>query len=275
MVLIADSGSTKCDWRVYDGIGAKVFQKRTNGINPMIHSDEDIGLLVQEVRNEIPNEILQVEFYCAGGKSEESQQRLFQVFSQFFKEAQVRIEDDLGIAVKCAKGEPSVVCILGTGANSCFFDGAKIHKRLPDWGYQVMDLGSGNYFGRELLRSYAYGYMPRDLLGKFEDSHNLNNKDILHELYQGGNPSSYLAKFAKFMIENRDHLFLRSMIRDGVDKVFEHVLGPYRYEIEQYPLYFIGSISFYLQDFLREKAKVLDCKAVHFIGKPIEYLSEG
>ncbi len=274
MVLIADSGSTKCDWQVCDKAGTTVIQKRTNGINPMIHSDNDIELILKELKNDVPYEILQVEFYCAGGKNEESQQRLTRIFHQFFKQAEVRIEDDLGVAVKCTKGVPGVVCILGTGANSCFFDGTNIHKRLPDLGYQIMDLGSGNYFGRELLRSYAYGYMPTDLMKKFENIYNLNSKVILQELYNGENPSSYLASFARFMIENHEHRFFQSMIADGLEKVFDYVLGPYQFEIQQHPLYFIGSIAFHLQDLIKEKAKEYNCEAIRFIGKPIAYLSE-
>ncbi|NDV16567.1 N-acetylglucosamine kinase [Muricauda sp. TY007] len=273
MVLIADSGSTKCDWQVYNKMGDMVFQKSTNGINPMIHSDDDILLVLQELKNDILIEISQIEFYCAGGKNEESQQRLTRVFHQLFKRAQVRIEDDLGMAVKCTKGVPGVVCILGTGSNSCFFDGTKIHKRLPDLGYQVMDLGSGNYFGRELLRSYAYGYMPHDLMEKFGNRYDLESKVILQELYRGENPSSYLANFARFMIENHEHPFHLAMIEKGMEKVFDYVLRPYQYEIKRHPLYFIGSIAFHLQDHLREKAKVQGYEAIHFIDKPIKYLS--
>ncbi|MBR9855779.1 MAG: N-acetylglucosamine kinase [Algicola sp.] len=273
MILIADSGSTKCDWHVYNKTGAKVFQKRTNGINPIIHSDDDIASVIQVLKDDIPDEILQVEFYCAGGKNEASQQRLIRIFQEYFKQVKVRIEDDLGMAVKCTGGLPGVVCILGTGTNSCFFDGTKIHKRLPDLGYQVMDLGSGNYYGRELLRSYAYGYMPPGLKEKFENRYDLKSEVILQELYHGENPSSYLANFAKFMIENYEHSFLQGIIAEGVEKVFDHVLAPYRREMEQYPLYFIGSIAFYLQDFLREKAKANGYEKVHFISKPIDYLS--
>ena len=96
MVLIADSGSTKCDWQVYDTTGSMMFQKRTIGINPIIHSDGDICSVLQELKNDMPNEISQIEFYCAGGKNAESKQRLLQIFGQFFKQAQVKIEDDLG-----------------------------------------------------------------------------------------------------------------------------------------------------------------------------------
>lgn len=273
MVLIADSGSTKCDWQVYNTAGSVMFQKRTIGINPMIHSDDDIDSVLQELKSIMPHEISQIEFYCAGGEHPESQHRLIKIFGQYFKRARVTIEDDLGIAVKCTKGLPGVVCILGTGANSCFFDGAKIHKRLPDLGYQIMDLGSGNYYGRELLRSYAYGYMPSDLRKTFEDRYNLETKAILRELYYGENPSSYLANFAKFMIANNNHPFMLSLLREGVDKVFTHVLGPYHFEMKRYPIYFVGSIAFYLQNAIQDKAKAHTFNRIHFIGKPLEYLS--
>lgn len=272
MVLIADSGSTKCDWHVYNTSGVRLFQRRTTGINPMIHSDDDIEAVLQGLKEHLEDGISRVEFYCAGGKDYSSQQRLSRIFQKYFNHAQVQIADDLGMAVKCTKGKPGVVCILGTGSNSCFFDGTEIHKRLPDLGYQVMDLGSGNYFGRKLLRSYAYGYMPSDLMKEFGDRYDLKGKVILQELYHGENPSSYLANFAKFMIENHGHPFFWSIIDDGLEKVFEYVLGPYQYEMKRHPLYFIGSIAFHLQDFLREKAKVKGYETIHFMDKPIKYL---
>lgn len=272
MVLIADSGSTKCDWHVYNASGVRLLKRRTKGINPMIHSDDDIERILQGLKEDIGDGISLVEFYCAGGKNDRSQQRLSRILRKYFNNAQVQIADDLEMAVKCTGGKPGVVCILGTGSNSCFFDGTKIHKRLPDLGYQVMDLGSGNYFGRELLRSYAYGYMPSDLMEEFGNRYDLNGKVVLQELYHGENPSSYLANFAKFMIENHEHPFFRSIVEDGFEKVFDYVLGPYWYEMKRHPLYFIGSIAFYLQDLLRAKAKVYSCSAVHFIGKPLEYI---
>ncbi len=272
MVLIADSGSTKCDWHVYNTSGTRLLKRSTKGINPMIHSDDDIEKILRGLKENIENEISLVEFYCAGGKDDNSQQRLSRIFRKYFNHAQVQIDDDLGMAVKCTNRKPGVVCILGTGSNSCFFDGTKIHKRLPDLGYQVMDLGSGNYFGRELLRSYAYGYMPSDLMEEFGNRYDLKDKIVLQELYHGENPSSYLANFAKFMIENHNHPFFRSIIEDGLEKVFECVLGPYQYEMKQHPMYFIGSIAFHLQDFLREKAKEKEYGTIHFMDRPIKYL---
>ena len=157
MILIADSGSTKCDWHLYDNKNKKVFQKRTIGINPIILSDAEIRLILQLVKNDIPFELLRVEFYCTGGSHEESKHKLVGLLHEYFSQAKILIEDDLELAAKCIKNGAGVLCILGTGSNSCFFDGVTLHKRLPDLGYQVMDEGSGNYYGKELLRSYAYG----------------------------------------------------------------------------------------------------------------------
>ncbi len=272
MILIADSGSTKCDWHLYDRGNNKVFQKRTIGINPMILSDVEIRFVLQQVRTDIPMEVHRVEFYCAGGSHEESKHRLIGLFHECFSRARVLIEDDLEMAAKCTKGGPGVLCILGTGSNSCFFDGKNLHRRLPDLGYQVMDEGSGNYYGRELLRGYAYGYMPDGLRERFEESHDLRDNAILKELYNGENPSSYLANFAQFLIWNQEHAFMKGLIKKGVDKVFEHVLGPYHLEMEEHPVFFIGSIAFFLQSTIREEAYRRGYGTVYFIRKPIEYI---
>lgn len=272
MVLIADSGSTKCDWHLYDEKKNRVFQKRTVGINPMILSDVEIRYILQKIKFDVQHEITKVEFYCAGGGHEESKHKLIGLFRECFSHAKVLIEDDLEMAAKCIKGGPGVLCILGTGSNSCFFDGKNLHKRLPDLGYQVMDEGSGNYFGRELLRSYAYGYMPAELRKSFECTYDLRDGTILKELYNGENPSSYLANFAQFLIEYQEHVFLGKLIKKGVSNVFEHVLGPYHPEMKNYPIYFVGSIGFFLQNFIKEEAHKKGYESLQFIRKPIEYI---
>ncbi|WP_228238292.1 N-acetylglucosamine kinase [Allomuricauda sp. M10] len=272
MILIADSGSTKCDWHLYDEKNNKVFQKRTIGINPMILSDAEIRLILQLVKVDIPLEVSRVEFYCAGGSHEESKHRLVGLFHECFSRAKILIEDDLEMAVKCIKGGVGVLCILGTGSNSCFFDGTNLHKRLPDLGYQVMDEGSGNYYGRELLRSYAYGYMPDELKENFEHTYNLQTNAILKELYNGENPSSYLANFAQFLIQYQEHVFIKRLIKKGLDKVFGHVLGPYHSEMKKHPIYFVGSIAFFLQNVIREEAYKRGYTTLYFIRKPIEHI---
>lgn len=273
MVLIADSGSTKCDWLGHDSKGIGIFQKRTIGVNPMLLSDMEIETVIQEVRKDIPQGVSRVEFYCAGGNHDESKSRLGDLFQKHFPQANVLVADDLEMAVKCGQGLPGVVCILGTGSNSCFFDGAQIHKRLPDLGFHVMDEGSGNYFGRELLRSHAYGYMPTDLRKIFGDQYDLEDNTIVKELYHGDNPSSYLANFAQFMVQYQEHVFMQGMIKDGVDKVFEHVLGPYKKEMQRHPIYFIGSIAFYLQKTIQNEARKRGYDTVFFIKNPIQYFT--
>lgn len=139
----------------------------------MLLSDVEIETVFQEVKKDIPQCVSKVEFFCAGGNHEESKSGLGNLFQKHFPKAKIFVADDLEMAARSTRGLPGVVCILGTGSNSCFFDGVQTHKRLPDLGYHVMDEGSGNYFGRELLRSYAYRYMPVDLRKIFEDQYDL------------------------------------------------------------------------------------------------------
>lgn len=133
MVLIADSGSTKCDWHVYNTSGVRLLKRSTKGINPMIHSDDDIEKILRGVKEDIEDEISLVEFYCAGGKDDSSQQRLSRMFRKYFNYAQVQIADDLGMAVKCTNGKPGVVCVLGTGSNSCFLMEQRFTNDCPIW----------------------------------------------------------------------------------------------------------------------------------------------
>ncbi|MEC7771789.1 MAG: hypothetical protein VX798_11435 [Bacteroidota bacterium] len=271
MILVADCTASKCDWHLLDANRVVLCEKRTRGLNPMIASKTEIRSLVRELKGSFRlHRISQVEFYCTGGKEAVPQNILLGLFREHAPNIKVIVEEDLDLAVKCKGGLPAVVCILDGNARSCFYDGLELHKRLPDFGCPIMDDGSSVYFGRELIRSYVFGVMPESLRRNLEDCYELDDSGILEAVYQGTNPSGYLANFRWFLIQNQEHPFIKAMIKLGICKVFDHILEPYDKELKALPLHFIGELAYSLKDLLKEEAYKRGYGTVFFTQSPMK-----
>src|SRR5690625_3728744 len=169
MILIADSGSTNCDWVLLDNYGGIVFRTNTRGLNPDILTTQELHKRVansEEIAH-VKQDIDAVYFYGAGCGTEKNKKRLKRFFEKYFRYATCHVHADLMAACLSVTNEPGIVCVLGTGSNSCYFDGEQSIPTAPSLGYILMDEGSGNYFGKELLREYFYKRMPPDLAKKF------------------------------------------------------------------------------------------------------------
>jgi len=276
MILIADSGSTKCDWAVYKN-NCEHTRKRTQGLNPSILSDKIINAILTDLASDfksIKNNISIVYFFGAGCNTSKSKQKISRLLQLTFKNANIIVEEDIVAAVRATTKSPAVVCILGTGSNCCFFDGKDVHKKIPSLGYILMDEGSGNYFGKELLKSYFYNDMPLDLKVLFKQSFNLKPQIVSENLYKLGTPNKYLAHFAPFLFENYQHPFIKNILIKGFATFIEEHLMCYREELKSFPLHFVGSIAFNAQDII---IKILNNKGLHarcFIKNPIDNLSK-
>lgn len=274
MILIADSGSTKCDWVVI-GQNKKIeLRTTTKGINSRYLSIAQITEILKgsETLFKIKDKVSKILFYGAGCGIEQSKLKLETVFKNFFRPLEIKIEEDLTAAVHGTTTTPAVVCILGTGSNCCFYDGTKIHIHQSSLGYSVMDEGSGNYFGKQLLRSYFYNQMPNEVKNSFEQSFDLSLDDVLTSLYQSENPSTYLASFARFLIHNRKHPFIANIINIGINELFDTLLMCYEKELKTNPLHFVGSVGDYLQEDIRRIGKSKNYTIGSFVKKPIENL---
>lgn len=227
MLLIADSGSTKCDWLLFKNNEIEPIRILTKGLNPSILKGEEIKKIIS--RDEIllgyANEITLIYFFGAGCSTPKSIKLIEDALSSFFEKATIIAKEDTMAAVWATTKKPAVVCILGTGSNCCYYDGVNIHLKVPAMGYLLMDEASGNYFGKELLKSYYYNQMPNDLRDSFEDKFSLNENDVLDNLYKSKTPNRYLADYAVFLIKNKGHDFIDKIIRDGISKfVDNHIL---------------------------------------------------
>lgn len=272
MLLIADSGSTKCDWVLFKSKEQEPIKFRTDGMNPSILKKEDLEkvLLSCDELLQFKSDIKTVYFFGAGCNNNASIEMLQGLFGTVFPNAESTVKEDTMAAVWATTSGPAVVCILGTGSNCCLYDGENIHLKVPAMGYLLMDEGSGNYFGKELLKSYYYNQMPEDLKISFEKEFNLSEGEVIENLYQNTTPNQYLAEYAIFLFNNKEHPLMAKIIKEGFKKFIENHILQFKEELKCVPLYFVGSVAFYGQDFLMEALKENGIKASRFVKRPIE-----
>lgn len=281
MILIVDSGSTKCDWIAIDSKnGKEVFDKqRTRGLNPAIISEADAYDIIS--RNQIlvqyKSEIEHVFFYGAGCGTVEAPKILESVLSSIFINAKVLVKEDTYAAIYSTVGiehSPAVVCILGTGSNCTYFDGKGVHQRVISLGYSIMDDGSGNYFGRQLLRDYYFNRMPHNLKLIFKTRYDMNDDVIKTNLYKKPNPNAYLATFAEFLVLNKESDYVQGVIKKGLRSFVSTMILQFEEEIQTVPVHFAGSIAYFLQREIKEVAQEFGFTVGNFQRRPIEGLSD-
>ena len=276
MILIADGGSTKADWIALDANKNERFRVRTLGLNPAVISSEELTNRIVNMFQliNIKDEVSQVYFYGAGCGTPKACAILKDVMQAIFTNADIAVEEDMLAAVYAASGKnPALVCILGTGSNSCYFDGQSMQMQVPSLGYVLMDEASGNYFGKRLIRDYFYGMMPKYMIDRFEADYVLDADTIKTNIYRAPNPNMYLASFAKFMFDFKDEKYVRRLMKKGFEKFFKYRILPYN-PSEDLPIYFIGSIAHYFKEILDDVAKKNGLKISGVIQRPIDNLLE-
>lgn len=276
MILIADGGSTKADWIALDKNKQEVFRVRTLGLNPAVVSKEE---LLNRIVNmfqliNVKDEIKEIHFYGAGCGTPKPVGILHEVLQSIFSNAQIHISEDLLAAVYASLGKkPGIVCILGTGSNSCYFDGENMETNVVSLGYTLMDEASGNFFGKRLIRDYFYKTMPENIAKSLENQYDMDPDNIKFNLYRQSNPNMYLASFAKFMFEFKDDKYIKSLMRAGLQRFFRFRVLPYN-PTEITEIYFIGSIAFYFREILEGIAENNGLKIAGVIQRPIDNLIE-
>lgn len=276
MILIADGGSTKCDWIVLDDKGERVFETRTEGLNPAVFELETLKsrLHANEDLKSNKASIERVHFYGAGCGTPEPTKILEDLLQDYFPQAQILVKEDMVAAVFAATTEPGIVCILGTGSNSCYYDGDKIHMEVESLGYVLMDEASGNYFGKRLLRDYYYKRMPKTIAEEFEKRYDLDADAIKQNIYRSDNPNTYLANFAEFIFtsEERNGYFYL-LITEGIKKFVENRVMCFP-EAQNVPIHFIGSIAHFSQDIIRDALLPYHLTMGNIVRRPIEGIIE-
>ena len=273
MILIADSGSTKTDWRIIDA-GGNIYQAKTVGLNPYHQSTDDIvGILSQELVPQLTVSVEQIVFYGAGCANEAISQVAAQALQRVFPSANVEVHSDLLAAAHALCGhEPGIACILGTGANSCLYDGQAIVDNIPPLGYILGDEGSGTYLGKALLNCYLKRDLPEPLRSQFAKRYAVTTDSVLDNVYRQPQPNRYLAGFAKFAFHHLKHPYIARMVYEGFRQFLTKNVRPYE-GYEQYNIHFTGSIAFYYSNLLRQVANDEGFRIQNIVESPIAGLT--
>lgn len=273
MLLIADSGSTKIDWCLIDNGGKKTYF-HSMGLNPYNVSQQTINKEIET--NILPNllttENIQMFFYGSGCSTFQKKTFMQNIFNHYLINSEIHIEDDLLGAARalCGKQE-GVAAILGTGSNSCLFDGEKIKENLPALGYVLCDEGAGTNIGKIVLRNYLRKQMPEHIHQQFAQQYPGEEADFLTKLYQGEKPNYYLASFAKFVITRQNDEYCRKIITEAFNNFFLMQVTQYT-DYKKYRLNVVGSVGYYAKDVLIEVADNYGVKVNNVIQSPLESL---
>jgi len=274
MIAIVDSGSTKSDWVILDEFKNVFLKTETIGFNPNFISRE---LIVPEIEkntslNTVKNSITKIYFYGSGCGVKQNCDTIEHEVSRVFTNAKITVKEDLAAAAYAAyNGKPAIVCIMGTGSNSCYFDGENLKIKLPSLGILIGDEGSGSAIGKQLVRRFFMQKLPQDLHEEFENTYHLTIDEALKNMYHSTRPNAFLADFNKFVVERKDHPYFIQMVSEEMKNFFEYQVIPYE-ESKESEINFIGSIAYYYENILRSVASELHLNVGHVVQKPIESL---
>lgn len=272
-ILIADSGATKTEWCVSDG--GETTTIFSEGLNPYYHTTESIRDVVrQTLMPKLDADIDEIFFYGAGCDSEAKYAVVREALSSIFTDANIHIYHDLlGAARACFLHEPGIGCILGTGSNSCLYDGKEIIEHIPSLAFILGDEGSAGYFGKKLINKYFRYELPDDLRKPLEKDYNMDLDYITKGLYDGSQKSRFIASYGAFLGEHADHPLIKEMLYEGFESFISRILLKYT-NATDYEVRFIGSVAFAHQDMIKEILQKYDLKPGLFVQNPMERLVE-
>ena len=272
-ILIADSGSTKTDWCLVENGHSRVFS--TQGISPYFQTEAQVQDIVQkELITQYPAllTVAEIYFYGTGCLNPANARLVENALQAVFTNTNISVTHDLmGAARGLCGRKKGVVSILGTGSNSCFYDGTDIVKNNPGLGYVLGDEGSGTYLGKLILKYYLYNSFDDELKFKFEAKYNTNRDEILENVYRKPLANRYLASFAGFLSENRGHFIVENTLEDGLNEFFFSHLYKYS-ESWTSELHFSGGIAYAFRDVIKTLCELYELQFGNIARSPLEGL---
>ncbi len=274
-VLIADSGSTKCDWLLLDASGKELMEFHTMGFNPYFHSAdrvEEVMFNHSDVKG-IKEDVTHVYFYGAGSSSPELCAIIEAGLQRVFEEAQIRVGHDLvGAAYSTFDGRPGITCIIGTGSNSCQFDGQQVIEEVPALAYILGDEASGSWHGKRLLAAKLYHHLSDEVERDFDATYGLTKDDIIDKVYRDSDPNVFLASFMTFIGKHKDQPMFRQWLKEGFRSFIDVHVKCFEGWQHQ-PVHFIGSVAYHFQEELRAECAKDGIEVGQIIKKPIDGLA--
>jgi len=273
MVLIVDSGSTKSDWVLLKSDGSRELFK-TMGFNPYFHNETIISNAIKQNADlfKCSDEVEQVFYYGAGCSSEELNSIVERALQRVFQSAEIEVDHDLlACAYATYTGEPAISCILGTGSNSCHFDGENLTEEVPALAYILGDEGSGSYFGKKVLSAYLYKKLPMHIAQDLEAEFRIDKSIIIENVYMQPHANVYLASFMRFIAKHKEESWIDDMLVDGLEEFMSIHVCCYK-DHKEVPVHFIGSIGYFFENQLRRAAARVGIKVGVLTRKPIDGL---
>ncbi len=273
MIIIADSGGSKIDWRLLSQNGA-IGQAHSAGFNPYYQPLSDLHSILQEsLVPQIQEPVNKIFFYGTGVSSEKNQQLIQEAFAQYFPKASIEIGWDLLAAARALCGrEPGIACILGTGSNSCLYDGEKIVDNVANLGWILADEGSGTYIGKKFIFDYFRKEMPDTLAAQFHQRFPFSREEVLEKVYQGEKPGAFLASFAKFIFQHLKEPYCYKLVYNSLADFYQNNVMKYD-NYQHTKVHFTGSIAFYFSDVLRQVANDKGITVKNILEGPIAGLT--
>ncbi len=271
MFIVVESGSTKADWMIVNGTSQSTHN--TMGFNPYFHTKEDIliELNAQLELDVIKDNVQEIFFYGAGCSSPEMNAVIEKALKEFFTNAKIEVNHDLSAsAYACYNNKPEIACILGTGSNSCMYDGKIVSEEVPALSYILGDEGSGAYFGKALIADYLYKRLPEVMAKEFE-LEDLDKDTIFENVYQKPNANVFIASLASILIRHKNMKYSQDLIKKGFQHFIDNHVKCYK-NYHNYEVNFVGSIASLLQAELKEVCKENGLVVGCIIRRPLDRL---
>ena len=274
-ILIADSGATKTDWRlIHSSDDIRPFQ--TNGFNPFfidsLHINEEVDKDLVPFMNSAG--VKEIYFYGAGCSSTEKCMVIEDALTPLFPNASIEVESDLLGAARSLFGHnEGLACILGTGSNSCIYDGKKITENIPSLGYILGDEGSAAHIGKQILKETLSLNAPKEISELYQKKYGYSKEEILTQIYKKPFPNRFLASFALFATENVSNVFFKEIVKNSFSDFFKTQLLRYS-RCKEIPVSFTGSVAFVFADILNEIASENNMAIQKIVQSPIDGLIE-
>jgi len=268
MILVADSGSSKTDWLLKQPNQDPVAF-RTPGLNPYFLSEKEIVKILQDRGADMlafSSKVTEIYFFGAGCSGPDRHEIVSNALSQLFPKAYISVDSDLLASAYATCGhQKGLCCVLGTGSNTCFFDGEDIHAGKHGLGFILGDEGSGNWFGKILITDFLYGHMPYEVHTLFESTYELTKEVVMQNVYQKAGANTYLASFARFLNVIRRTQYGQDLLKRGFLDFIESNIKAYA-EYHDHKCHFVGSIAY---TFAPELTAQCNANGVH-VGKIIK-----
>lgn len=271
--LVADSGSTKAEWCLMNGKGRDTFH--TQGMSPYFLDSSQMEAIVRaellpQTGSVVPDEVF---YYGTGCGSETNRALVKASLQKIWPSAKIEVQHDLMAAARALCGnEPGIASILGTGSNSCYYDGKDVVKNNPGLGFILGDEGSGSFLGKKIVQYYMYHTFDDEMRFRFEQKFGVDKDQILENVYKKPLPNRYLASFTPFLTENRGHYMIENILEDGLNEFFFNHIYKYS-ESWTAPLHFTGSVAWHFRDILEELCQLYELQLGKVIRNPMDGLT--